>query len=110
MGKKLYVGNLPYSVTDESLNQIFSEVGEVVSAKVITYRDTGRSKGFGFIEMASDDLALQAIEKMNGTELEGRPLKVNEARPMESRPPRDSGGSDDSGDSGDSGGGRNNRW
>lgn len=83
MAKKLYVGNLPYSVTDDDLKQMFSEVGAVASAKVITNRDTGRSKGFGFVEMENDKEATDAITKFNGTEIEGRALTVNEARPQE---------------------------
>src|SRR5207247_571304 len=74
MGKKLYVGNLPYSVTDKSLHEMFSRVGTVESARLITDRDTGRSKGFGFVEMASDDEAARAISEFNSKELEGRRL------------------------------------
>ena len=83
MAKKLYVGNLPYTVTDDDLRQMFSEVGAVASAKVITNRDTGRSKGFGFVEMENDNEASDAITKFNGTDMEGRALTVNEARPQE---------------------------
>ena len=86
MGSKLYVGNLPYSVRDESLQQAFSQFGEVRSAKVMTDRDTGRSKGFGFVEMGSDAEAQAAIRGMNGQPLEGRAIVVNEARPKEDRP------------------------
>jgi cold-inducible RNA-binding protein len=92
MGNKLYVGNLPYSVRDEDLNQAFGAFGGVTSAKVMMERDTGRSKGFGFVEMASDAEALAAIEGMNGQQLDGRAVVVNEARPMEARPPRTGGG------------------
>ena len=81
MGKKLYVGSLSYDVDDAALREAFSEFGTVVSADVITDRDTGRSKGFGFVEMSSDQEAKAAIEAMDGKELEGRPIKVNEARP-----------------------------
>jgi RNA recognition motif-containing protein len=81
MGRKLYVGNLPYSVTDSSLQQMFEAFGGVDSAQVIMDRDTGRSKGFGFIEMKSDQEAQAAIAGMNGKEIEGRSLTVNEARP-----------------------------
>ena len=81
MGKKLYVGNLPYSVSDSDLQQMFAAHGSVVSAQVIMDRDTGRSKGFGFVEMASDAEAQTAIQAMNGHEMDGRPLTVNEARP-----------------------------
>ncbi len=92
MGNKLYVGNLPYSVRDSDLEQSFGQFGAVTSAKVMMERDTGRSKGFGFVEMGSDAEALAAIEGMNGAPLGGRSLVVNEARPMEPRPPRSGGG------------------
>src|SRR4051812_2573935 len=86
MGNKLYVGNLPYSFRDEELEQAFSQFGQVTSAKVMMERDTGRSKGFGFVEMGSPAEAQAAIEGMNGHQTGGRALVVNEARPMESRP------------------------
>lgn len=86
MAKKLYVGKLPYSVTDSKLEEIFSEVGKVISATVITERDTGQSKGFGFVEMEKDKDAEKAIEKLNDTEIEGRRIVVNAARPREERP------------------------
>ncbi len=86
MAKKLYVGNLSYSVSDQALKDLFSDAGTVESASVITDRMSGRSKGFGFVEMASDEEAQKAIEMFNGKELEGRPLTVNEARPMTDRP------------------------
>lgn len=92
MGKKLYVGNLPFSATEQSLTEAFSQCGVVESAKIITDRDTGRSKGFGFVEMASDAEAQEAINKFNGAEYEGRPLTVNEARPMAPRENRGGGG------------------
>jgi RNA recognition motif-containing protein len=91
MGNKLYVGNLPYTVRDDDLLQSFSAFGSVTSAKVMMERDTGRSKGFGFVEMGSDAEAQQAIQGMNGQSLGGRSLVVNEARPMEPRPPRSGG-------------------
>ena len=91
MGNKLYVGNLPYTVRDEDLNQAFSAFGDVASAKVMMERDTGRSKGFGFVEMGSDADAQSAIEGMNGQSWGGRSLVVKEARPMEARPPRTGG-------------------
>ncbi len=91
MGNKLYVGNLPYTVRDEDLQQAFGAFGSVNSAKVMMERDTGRSKGFGFVEMGNDAEALAAIEGMNGQSLGGRSLVVNEARPMEARPPRTGG-------------------
>jgi len=91
MGNKLYVGNLPYSVRDEDLQQSFGQFGAVTSAKVMMERDTGRSKGFGFVEMGSDAEAQAAITGMNGQPLGGRSVVVNEARPMEARPPRSGG-------------------
>ncbi len=86
MGNKLYVGNLAYSVRDDSLLQAFSQFGNVTSAKVMMDRETGRSKGFGFVEMGSDAEAQAAINGMNGQPLEGRAIVVNEARPREERP------------------------
>ena len=83
MGKKLYVGNLSFNSTEDSLNAKFSEYGNVDSVKIITDRDTGRSKGFGFIEMESDDAAQEAISQLDGQEFEGRNLRVNEAKPRE---------------------------
>jgi RNA recognition motif-containing protein len=81
MGKRLYVGNLPYTATDDSLRQLFEAHGTVTSVQIIMDRDTGRSKGFGFVEMANDQEAQAAIEALNGQQLENRPLTVNEARP-----------------------------
>ena len=116
MGNKLYVGNLPYTVRDEDLQQAFGEFGTITSAKVMMERDTGRSKGFGFVEMGSDAEAQAAINGMNGQSLGGRSITVNEARPMEARPPRTGGfggggggyggGGDRSGGGGYGGGGR----
>ena len=106
MGKKLYVGNLAYSVRDNDLEQAFGEFGSIVSAKVMMERDTGRSKGFGFVEMGTDAEALSAIEAMNGHSFQGRALTVNEARPMEARPPRSGGYG--GGGGGGYGGGRGN--
>ncbi|HCE28402.1 MAG: RNA-binding protein [Verminephrobacter sp.] len=91
MGNKLYVGNLPYGVRDNDLEQAFGQFGSVTSAKVMMERDTGRSKGFGFVEMGSDAEAQAAINGMNGQPLGGRAIVVNEARPMEPRPPRTGG-------------------
>ncbi|WP_372825750.1 RNA recognition motif domain-containing protein [Polaromonas sp.] len=91
MGNKLYVGNLPYTVRDEDLQQSFGQFGAVTSAKVMMERDTGRSKGFGFVEMGNDAEAQAAIAGMNGQSLGGRSITVNEARPMEARPPRSGG-------------------
>ena len=104
MGNKLYVGNLPYSVRDQDLEQAFGQFGAVTSAKVMMERDTGRSKGFGFVEMGSDAEAQAAIGGMNGQPLGGRSIVVNEARPMEPRPPRSGGGG--GGGGGYGGGGR----
>ncbi len=104
MGNKLYVGNLPYSVRDSDLEQSFGQFGTVTSAKVMMERDTGRSKGFGFVEMGSDAEALAAVEGMNGAPLGGRSLVVNEARPMEARPPRTGGGGYGGGGGGGGGG------
>ncbi|MDM0111752.1 RNA-binding protein [Variovorax sp. J22R133] len=104
MGNKLYVGNLPYSVRDGDLEQAFGQFGAVTSAKVMMERDTGRSKGFGFVEMGSDAEAQAAISGMNGQPLGGRSVVVNEARPMEARPPR-SGGFGGGGGYGGGGGG-----
>lgn len=111
MGNKLYVGNLPFSATDEGLREMFGQAGQVESARIITDRDTGRSKGFGFVEMSTEQEASEAIKRFNGTELDGRSLTVNEARPMAPREgggggrgPRDSGGR-----GGHRGGGRQ-RW
>ena len=105
MGNKLYVGNLPYSVRDSDLEQAFSQFGAVTSAKVMMERDTGRSKGFGFVEMGSDAEAQAAVNGMNGQPLGGRSIVVNEARPMEARPPRSGGGGYGGGGGGYGGGG-----
>lgn len=107
MGKKLYVGNLPFSVTDQTLVDTFSQVGTVISAKVIVDRDTGRGKGFAFVEMSSDAEAQEAISKFNGADYEGRSINVNEARPME---PRSNGGGGRSGGGRFDGGGRGGRY
>jgi RNA recognition motif-containing protein len=107
MGNKLYVGNLPFSATDDSLRELFAQSGSVNSATIITDRDTGRSKGFGFVEMSSDQEAADAITKFNGTNFEGRTITVNEARP---KAPREGGGGGrDRGGRGGGGGGRQ-RW
>jgi RNA recognition motif-containing protein len=98
MGRKLYVGNLPYTVSEDALSEKFSEFGRVESVKVITDRDTGQSKGFGFIEMGTDSEAHAAIDGLNGTDYEGRPMKVNEAKPQER------------GGRGGGGGGGGRRW
>ena len=106
MGNKLYVGNLPYSVRDQDLEQAFGQFGTVTSAKVMMERDTGRSKGFGFVEMGSDAEAQAAVNGMHGQPLGGRAIVVNEARPMEPRPPRSGGGGFGGGGGGGYGGGR----
>ncbi len=108
MAKKLYVGNLSYSVTQEQLLDLFSQAGEVAEATVITDRDTGRSKGFGFVEMETDEEAAEAIKRFNGYELDNRTLTVNEARPREERS-RNSFGSGGSGGRRRDGGGSGNR-
>jgi RNA recognition motif-containing protein len=110
MSSKIYVGGLPYATTDAQLQEIFSAHGQVESARVITDKFTGRSRGFGFVEMANADEAQKAIQALNGTDLDGRNLTVNEARPQERR----SGGGfgDRGGDrrGGGGGGGGRNRW
>ena len=111
MGNKLYVGNLPFSATDDSLRELFAQSGSVNSATIITDRDTGRSKGFGFVEMSSDQEVSDAITKFNGTNFEGRTITVNEARP---KAPREGGGGGgggrDRGGRGGGGGGGRQRW
>jgi len=102
MGTKLYVGNLPFSITPQELSDLFSQAGEVVSANIITDRFSGQSRGFGFVEMTTEDGAHAAIQQFNEYQIKGRTLKVNEAKPRESR-----GGDSDRG-GGDRGGGR--RW
>ena len=112
MGNKLYVGNLAYSVRDDSLLQAFSPFGTVTSAKVMMDRETGRSKGFGFVEMGSDAEAQAAINGMNGQAIDGRAVVVNEARPREERPGGFGGGGGRSGGGGGGGyggGGGGNR-
>jgi RNA recognition motif-containing protein len=92
VGRKLYVGNLPFSATEEDITAKFSACGTVESAKLINDRDTGRSKGFGFVEMSSDAEAQAAIDKLNGQDYGGRPMTVNEARPQQKKGPRPGGG------------------
>lgn len=106
MAKKLYVGGLPYSTTEDSLKEAFSQAGTVESAIIISDKMTGRSKGFGFVEMSSDEEAQKAIDMFNGKDFEGRNLTVNEARPMEERPRRTGGFSPRGGSRGGFGGGR----
>ena len=105
MNTKLYVGNLSYAVRDADLEQQFSQFGQVTSAKVMMERDTGRSKGFGFVEMGSDAEAQAAIQGLHGQNYGGRDLVVNEARPMEPRPPRSGGFGGGRGNGGGFGGG-----
>ncbi len=109
MGRKLYVGNLPYSATESSVTEKFAESGTVESCKLISDRDTGRSKGFGFVEMATDAEAQAAIESLDGTDYDGRPMKVNEARPQQKRSGGGYGGGGRGGYGGGGGGGRNRR-
>jgi RNA recognition motif-containing protein len=109
MGNKLYVGNLSYNIRDEDLQQAFAQYGSVSSAKVMMDRDTGRSKGFGFVEMGSDAEAQSAINGMNGQALDGRAIVVNEARPREERPGGFGGGGGRSGGGGGFGGGGGGR-
>ena len=108
MAKKLYIGGLPYATSQDELKEAFMKAGNVESATIIMDKMTGRSKGFGFVEMSTEEEAQKAIEMWNGKELAGRTLTVNEARPMEARPPRrDGGGFNRGGDRGGFGGGRN---
>ena len=107
MAKKLYVGNLSYGTTDQSLNSAFAQFGAVESASVLKDKMTGRSRGFGFVTMTNDEEAAKAIDAMNGVELDGRKLTVNEAKPLTERPPRREFGGGDRG--GDRGGYRNDR-
>lgn len=93
MSSNLYVGNLPFEATEEDLNEIFAKHGEVVSAKIVMDRETGRPRGFGFVEMAQSEEAENAIRELNGKDFMGRNLTVNLARPRESRPPRPGGSS-----------------
>src|SRR5262249_20459509 len=115
MGKRLYVGNLPFSATDESLMQMFQQAGQVESARIITDRDTGRNKGFGFVEMSTEQEAADAITRFNGADFEGRSVTVNEARPMAPREGGGGGGGRGFGggggrDRGRGGGGGRQRW
>jgi RNA recognition motif-containing protein len=92
MGNKLYIGNLPYSATEQALTDTFSECGAVSSVKIITDRETGRSKGFGFVEMSNDTEAQAVIEKFNGGDYDGRKMNISVAKPMEKRDSRGGGG------------------
>ncbi|MBI5777653.1 MAG: RNA-binding protein [Nitrospirae bacterium] len=103
MGSKIYVGGLPYAATEQQLSDLFAQHGAVTSARVITDKFTGQSRGFGFVEMSSDEEAQKAIAALNGTQMDGRTLTVNEARPQE---PRSGGGGGRGGFGGGGGGGR----
>lgn len=109
MAKKLYVGGLPYSTSEDALKEYFAQAGSVDTATIIIDKMSGRSKGFGFVEMATDEEAQKAIEMFNGAEFEGRKLTVNEARPMEPRAPRQ-GGFGGGNRGGFGGGQRRNNW
>ncbi|MGH9854645.1 MAG: RNA recognition motif domain-containing protein [Blastocatellia bacterium] len=106
MSVRLYVGNLPFSVSEQDLEELFGQIGVVESANLVTDRDTGRSRGFAFVEMDSREAADAAIAALNGREIEGRALTVNEARPRENRAPRGGGGGFGGGRGGGFGGGR----
>jgi cold-inducible RNA-binding protein len=108
MSKRIYVGNLSYQTTENDISNLFGQVGEVESTNIITDRDTGRSKGFGFVEMGNED-ADKAIAQLNGTELNGRSITVNEARPREDRGGNRGGGGGGYGRGGGGGGGRGGR-
>ena len=118
MSKRIYVGGLPFKTTEEEMNALFTTYGAVTSAKLITDRESGQSRGFGFVEMANDAEAVTAMEKLNGSDFGGRKLTVNEARPMESRPRTggfgggDRGGRGGGGDRGGrgQGGGYGDKW
>ena len=113
MSKRIYVGGLPFSTTEAEMNTLFATYGAVTSAKLITDRESGQSRGFGFVEMANDTEAATAMEKLNGSDFGGRKLTINEARPMEART---GGGGGRGGDRGGRGGGRDgggyggNKW
>lgn len=109
MSVRLYVGNLPFNVTEQELEDIFAQVGTVESTNIVTDRDTGRSRGFAFVEMDTQEAADSAIQNFNGRELDGRALTVNEARPRESRPPRSGGFGGGGGRGGFGGGGGGGR-
>jgi len=110
MGSKIYVGGLPYSATEAQLNDLFAPHGNVQSARVITDRFTGQSRGFGFVEMSTSEEAKAAIAALNGTQMDGRTLTVNEAKPQESRTGGGGGGGGRGGFGGGGGGGKRDRW
>ena len=103
MATKLFVGSLPWAIDDQGLEDLFADFGTIISAKVITDRETNRSKGYGFVELEDDNAAQEAIKKLNGTDVKGRAIVVNEARPQEARPPRQNGGGYDNSGYGDRG-------
>ena len=112
MSQNLFIGSLAYATTDDSLKAFFETIGEVTSARVVTDRDSGRSKGFGFVEFADEANNQKAVDDLNGKELDGRAINVNLARPKEDRPRRDFGGNDRGGNGGGNGGGsfRQRSW
>ncbi len=112
MSKRIYVGGLPFKTTEEEMQNLFASYGQVSSAKLITDKYSGQSRGFGFVEMPNDEEATAAMEKLNGSDFGGRKLTVNEARPMEARPRGGFGGGRDRGDRGDRGGrgGYGDKW
>lgn len=111
MSKRIYVGGLPFSTTEAEMNALFATYGAVTSAKLITDRESGQSRGFGFVEMANDAEAVAAMEKLNGTDFGGRKLTINEARPMEARSSGGDRGGRGGGRGGDRGGyGGGNKW
>ena len=110
MGTKLYVGGLPYSTTEQQLSELFSQQGSVTSAKVITDKFTGQSRGFGFVEMSTEEEAQKAISALNGTQLDGRTMTVNEAKPQEKRTGGGGGFGGGGGGGGGDRGGASRRW
>lgn len=110
MGSKIYVGGLPYAATEQQLSDLFAQHGTVASARVITDKFTGQSRGFGFVEMSTDEEAQKAIGALNGTQMDGRTLTVNEARPQEPRSGGGGRGGFGGGGGGRSGGGNRGRW
>ncbi|OGR63912.1 MAG: RNA-binding protein [Elusimicrobia bacterium GWB2_63_22] len=110
MSKRIYVGGLPFKTTEEEMNTLFATYGQVTSAKLITDRDSGQSRGFGFVEMANDAEAVTAMEKLNGSDFGGRKLTINEARPMEARSTGGDRGGRGGGDRGGRGGYGGGKW
>ena len=110
MSKRIYVGGLPFKTTEEEMNALFTTYGQVTSAKLITDKYSGQSRGFGFVEMPDDAEAAAAMEKLNGSDFGGRKLTINEARPMEARPRTGGGGFGGGRDRGGRGGGYGDKW